>query len=186
MKPKIYVAIALILSILVAGVILLLGLSNKSLLPAYLLLFILTIFAISVIILRDMMQNKLVIASIVLVLIAISATFYLTNLRTYHDIVKEYGNSANSPEITLMQSENDYYSAYADYLNQMITQYQDQNKMLETKLAELEKLKLAQIQAQQQQMATPVIEPITEIIPPETSYITYVYPDNEMEGSYDD
>jgi len=56
-------------------------------------------------------------------------------MKTYYDVVNKYGTPDNSPEIRLMQSQIDYYTAYASYLNQTILQYQSQSAIMENKLA---------------------------------------------------
>jgi len=181
MKPKIYAGIALMLALLVAGMILILGLARDALLPIYLLIFFLIYSAIGIFAMRKSLDDKIFAACIIMVIISISGTFYLTSLKSYHQVINLYGNPDNSPEISLMQAENTYYSVYADYLNQIVLQYQSNNKILENQLTQLKQLKLDQAM-QQAVLSTSynnsnnVSSPL--IIVPETSYITYSYPDN--------
>jgi len=176
MKPKVYVAIALMLSILVAGLILILGLSKSTLLPIYLIIFFAIIIVLFIFSARESLQDNAVTIGIVLMLIALSATLYLTNLKTYYDIVNTYSNPDSAPEIKLLQSQNDYYYAYANYLNQSILVYQDRIKQLEAQLSELQKLELANQLAtanQQTNIASASTQVQTAVTnPTETSYIS--------------
>jgi len=194
MKPKIYVAIALMLALLVAGVIIILGISTSALLSVYLLLFFLIYSAIAIISMRKVLENKIFAACIILILLSISATFFLTSLKSYNVALKVYGDANNAPEISLMQTENTYYSVYADYLNQIVLQYQSNNKILENQLTQLKQLRLDQamqqailqgqqqalLQTQQQTLQQELLANATSqvITVPETSYITYSYPNN--------
>jgi hypothetical protein len=172
MKPKIFVGIAIMLSILVAGLILVLGFSSDAILPVSLLIFLLAFSALTIYVARGSLEGKVFIAIAMLTLLALSTTFYLTSLKTYHEVVNTYGTLDSSPEIQLIQSQNDYYLAYADYLNHIISEYQARSKTLEAQLNILQKLELAQ---QQANIAppTPTITPVPVTNPPETSYITY-------------
>jgi hypothetical protein len=181
MKPKTFVAIALMLSSLVAGLIVVLGYASRKFLPVDLLIFLSIFCAITIFITRNMLEDKVFTASVILMLVAISATFYLTNLKTYYDVVNEYGNPESSPEISLMEAENTYYSAYAQYLVQSTLLYQDQSKAMKAKLTELQRLQLEQALAQQEVVA-PVLVPVEEIVP-EPEYVYYYY---ENEGEEDD
>jgi hypothetical protein len=192
MKPKTYVAIALMLSILVAGIILITGLSGEVLLPVYLLIFFLIYSAIVIIISQKQLEDNIFAACILLVFLSISATFFLISIKTYNDVVNEFGNPDNSPEISLMQTENNYYSIYADYLNQIILQYQSNNKIIENQLVQLKQLRLDQaMQLAIKQTQEPASQQTSfdngtqqVIIVPETSYMTSSSIDNA--GGNDD
>jgi hypothetical protein len=186
MKPKVFVAIALMLSLLVVGIILIYGYSSNTLLPVYLFSFLILFFAITVFITRKPLEDKIFLASIIFIIIAISATLFLTNLKMYYDIVNEYGNPDTSTEISLMQEENEYYSAYANYLGQRVVEYQTQSKLLESQLTELKKLELERIQQDivvPEEIIAPII-PVEEVAP----VIEYVYYTdyNEREVENDD
>ena len=143
---------------------------------------------------RKVLENKIFAACIILILLSISATFFLTSLKSYNVALKVYGDANNAPEISLMQSENTYYSVYADYLNQIVLQYQSNNKILENQLTQLKQLRLDQamqqailqgqqqalLQTQQQTLQQELLANATSqvITVPETSYITYSYPNN--------
>jgi hypothetical protein len=192
MKPKTYFAIALMLSILVAGIILITGLSGEVLLPVYLLIFFLIYSAIVIIISQKQLEDNIFAACILLVFLSISATFFLISIKTYNDVVNEFGNPDNSPEISLMQTENNYYSIYADYLNQIILQYQSNNKIIENQLVQLKQLRLDQaMQLAIKQTQEPASQQTSfdngtqqVIIVPETSYMTSSSIDNA--GGNDD
>lgn len=169
MRPKTFVAVALILSILAVGIIIILGHSNTTLLPIYLLSFLLLFFGASIFFARDLLKGRIIASIVILTLVSLSAVLFLTNFRTYQDAVNEYGNPENSTEISAMQSEIEYYSAYADYLNQRILSYQEQSKVMEAQLEELNRLELEKAQ---QEAAAPIIAPIEEIAP-EPEYIYY-------------
>jgi hypothetical protein len=181
MKPKVFVAIALMLSLLVVGIILIYGYSSNTLLPVYLFSFLILFFAITVFI-RKPLEDKIFLASIIFIIIAISATLFLTNLKMYYDIVNEYGNPDTSTEISLMQEENEYYSAYANYLGQRVVEYQTQSKLLESQLTELKKL-IQQDIVVPEEIIAPII-PVEEVAP----VIEYVYYTdyNEREVENDD
>jgi len=163
MKPKTYVAIALMLSVLVAGTIIVLGLSSRVLLPIYLVLFFIAFFAVGVFITRKLLEDKIFITCIMLLILAISAASFLVSLKTYHEIINTYGNPDSSPEISLMQTENTYYSTYADYLTQRIALNQEQYNVLKNKL----------LQEQQQGIIPTDLSTTTQISIPESSYTTY-------------
>ena len=184
MKPKLFVLIALMLSILVAGIILILGYATRNLLPLYLLVFMLIFFAVNIFLLKNDLTNRIIIiGSIILVLIVISSTLFLTSLKTYYDVVNEYGNFENSVELNQMQLENDYYLAYAEYLDQRISEYKNQSKLMENQLAQLKNISMEQLQLQQN---IPII-PIEEIVPTvsEVTYDTY-YPERDYGEGEDD
>jgi len=171
MKPKTYVAIALMTAALAAGLIIIVGLSSMRLLPVYLLSFLLIYFTACIVMARKSLKEKLkdkniiFAACIILAMLAISATFFLTNLKTYYDAV-----NTDSLQLSQMQSQNDYYAKYITYLDQKIMIYQNQTKVMENKLAELQKNK--QLQTQKETLV--LNQSITpQITIPETSYITY-------------
>ena len=177
MKQQIYVAIALMLAILVAGEIIITGSSGIRFLPVYILSFLLIFFAATIFIARSLLEDRILAVSIILVFVAISATLLVTDVKTYYDAVNMYGAIENSSEIVQMRSQNAYYEAYVNYLNQTIMQYQNQTGIMELKLAELERLKSEQAQVGNdavQNITSQVIIP--QSTPPETSYITYSEP----------
>jgi hypothetical protein len=182
MKPKIFVAIALMLSILVAGLIIIVGFSSKVLLPIYLLLFLLVFFAIGIYVMRDLLTDKIIIAGIIVVILSISVALFMTNLKNYYDATSEYTNPQASSEINLMQSQNDYYLAYAEYLGQRISEYQNQTSMMENKLKEMKRLRL---ETTQQEVVVTTPPPVETVQPIE--YIYYYDDDRENEREeYDD
>ena len=182
MRPKTYVAIGLIVSILVFGLIIISGISTKTLLPIFLLSFLMIFFASCIFIFRKSLDNNILAVSILLLLIAISATIFLTSLKTYYDVVNVYGTPDNAPDIGKIQSEINYYSAYANYLNQLITVYQNRTKTMEDQLTALERLQQTNQANVNQNIipqstilnATPQIvdnSTINQISTPESSYI---------------
>jgi uncharacterized protein involved in propanediol utilization len=176
MKPKVFVGIALMLSILVAGLILIFGFVSTVMLPVYLLSFLLIFFAIAIISMRTSLEDKILITSVILILLSISATMFLTNLRTYYDVANEYSNPESVPEIQLLQLENQYYSEYANYLNLKVSEYQMQIKAEETQLAVLDKLRQELID-QQNAAAIAAAEAALQQqnTVPEDYYINYNY-----------
>jgi flagellar biosynthesis protein FliP len=180
MKPRIYVAIGLMITSLVAGLIMILGLSSNTLLPIYMMLFLMAYSAMIVFMMRDSLGQNMFAACIILVILAISATFFLMNLKTYHQILNDYGNPDTSAELSLMQTENTYYTAYAEYLFQRVLEYQNQSIIISNNLAELEKLRLEK--AQQASIAPNASDNSSQISIPENYYITY-YPEGYGEGN---
>jgi len=166
-EPKIYVAAALMIAILVAGLIIITGLSSSASLFTYLVSFLLIYSSACIYIARNILGNKIILASILLFILALSIVFFLSSYRAYQDISGKYNNSA---EISLMQSQNDYYMTYANYLNQSIMMYQNQTRAMENQLAELQRLKASQAQQTKQDVFIPSAPQITV---PETSYINY-------------
>jgi hypothetical protein len=175
MKPKIFVAVALMLSVLVAGLILIFGYSSNVILPVYLLAFLLIFSAMNIYVLRNSLTDKIIMTSILLILLSISATLFLTNLKVYHEIINKYASPEQSSEISLMQSQNEYYSVYTSYLNQEISAYQNQTKIMENKLEELKRLQLEK--AQQKTVVTVVTPPVETA--PQIEYVYYPYNEND-------
>ena len=141
MKPKLFVGMSIMFAILVAGIILVLGLSSHTMLPVYLLSFFLAFFAVCTFLIREALGEKILVASVILVLLAISTTMFLVNLKMYHEVLNEYGNPSTTPEIELMQLQNQYYLEYANYLNIKVSEYQMKIAAEQVQLIELNKLK---------------------------------------------
>ncbi|MGV8086944.1 MAG: hypothetical protein ACP5N1_04905 [Candidatus Woesearchaeota archaeon] len=182
MKPKIFVLIALMLSLLAIGIILIVGYANSTLLPLYLIIFLLAFFALNMFFLKDNFTEKtLIIAGIILVLLTISSTLLLTNLKTYYDVSSQY-DFENSEEFIQTQLDTDYYLAYANYLNERVIEYNNKTKLMENQLAELKKIELEQLK--QETIIVPPPEEINPIIYEE--YYEYYYEEYEEEDEEDD
>jgi glucan phosphoethanolaminetransferase (alkaline phosphatase superfamily) len=181
MKPKVFVLIASILFILVTGLILILGYSSKILLPIFLFIFLVLFFATIIFLIKNTLTYKtLILSSILLILFTISIAMLLTNFKTYTDIVKEYQVTDNA-ELSMMQSENDYYLSYADYLNQKISEYKTQSALMNNNLAKLKAIELEQSK-QTTFIEAKIIEE-TILVPEE--YVYEDYDDNYDEKYYE-
>ena len=175
MKPKIFVGFAIMLAILAAGTIIVLGLASNVMLPVYLLLFFIVFIVILLFLIKELLGEKIVIAGALLVLFAISATMLLVNLKTYHEVLSEYGNPNNVPEIQLLQLENNYYSEYANYLNTKISEYQMLIDTAGIQLAALDQLKQAMVQQQSSVSEVQNTTLQSQITVPEDYYIPPQY-----------
>jgi len=182
MKPKVYVLIALLLSVIVAGLILILGLVSRKLLPLYLIIFLLIIFIYGIFLIKKTLTDKVfIIGIILLVMLAISLTLFLTNLKTYYDVTSNYGNLENT-DFKQMQSETEYYLAYAEYLKQELNNYQSQSRIMELNLANLKQIELEKLQQQNSVNNIPIIEPVPVDVPvlPTEDNIQYRYTNDDI------
>jgi hypothetical protein len=141
MKAKIFVGIALILTIFLAGSVIIFGLSQ---LPTFTYLyfsFVLLCFVLLAYSLRKIFVNKsgLVILAIAIILMTLAAAFFAQSAKSYLDKNQRFTDSNQEliSQIDNLKKTNDYYISYISFLNNAIVSSQENSLNLQAQIDQL-------------------------------------------------
>lgn len=144
MKLKIFLALALIISIFSASTILLIGLLKSSVFPYIYFIFILIFLVISLVSIKSIFPEKtnISLALILIIFIALSISFFGTNLKIYSDKYQESvnKNSTLASEINTLVQSNAYYQTYITFLNNEISKTKNDAKTIQAEINQINSL----------------------------------------------
>lgn len=135
MTLKTNMAISLWLFVFLVGTIVLFGFAT-AFFPWFYFFFILIFLSLIVISIKSLEKNTKILALLLVVLVALSATFFASNLKVYFDTTSEFTNS-NLAQINSLIAQNEYYVSYLNYTSNEIKNLQSINQQLQQKLNNL-------------------------------------------------